>query len=220
MAGPCNKPGFPSCKEEYEKMVLLQGDFERKKEAVINSFKRSTSGLNVESEKYKNLKLKKDAQLERYEKSSQQPLSDSYVDALLAASDEFLAGGKFEGRIVPGDVYGATRKETNKRYDYIKSTNAYKKFVQNPNAGPIIKKFKKEFEVLDGKRKGFPAEYQIPNEKELRGINKLADKYADSEDINKDLTLVDKIQAGIQGFKLGRKYPNLYNVANKKFKFK
>ena len=179
MAGPCNKPGFPSCKEEYERMVIQQ------------------------------------------KKRGGNPLTDSYVDALLNMSDEFLSGGKAgEGKIVPGDIYDATKKETNKRYDYIKSTNAYKKFVQNPNAGPVIKKFKKEFEVLDGKRKGYPADYQIPNEEELSGINKLADKYADSEDINKDLTLVDKISAGIQGFKLGRKYPNLYNVANKKFKFK
>ncbi len=41
--------------------------FERKKEQAINSFKRSTIGLSVESEKYKNLKLKKDALLKKFE---------------------------------------------------------------------------------------------------------------------------------------------------------
>ncbi len=41
--------------------------FERKKEQAINSFKRSTVGLSVESEKYKNIKLKKDALLKKFE---------------------------------------------------------------------------------------------------------------------------------------------------------
>lgn len=201
MAGPCNRPGYPSCKEEYEKMVIEQGNNPRR------------------------------------------PLSDSYVDALLKVSDEFLDGGKTGGvKIVPGDIINATRRETNKRFDYIKGTNAYKRFVLNPNAGPVIKKFKKEFDVLEGRSKGYPADYQLPNEEELSGLNKLADKYAGSEDVNKvlnkkydtieeknkafnnlyenDLSFVDKIKAGIQGFKLSRQYPNLLNIANKKFKFK
>ena len=41
--------------------------FERKKEQAINSFKRSTIGLSVESEKYKSLKSKKDALLKKFE---------------------------------------------------------------------------------------------------------------------------------------------------------
>ena len=172
--GPCNKPGYPPCKQEF-----------------IDH-------------------------LDSWRGKGPRDLNKSYYNSLVERADEYSEGGKRDGHIHPGDINRAIRGETSTRYEDIKSSPAYDKFVNNPNAGPIIKKLGKEFSVLEGKAPGFPTKYQIPTRDELGVLNKLAEKYADSEDINKDLNLVDKARGFAKAFKISQQYPNLMEIYKKK----
>ena len=172
--GPCNKPGYPPCKQEY---ISMLGDYRGKGPRDLNK---------------------------------------SYYNSLVERADEYSEGGKRSNYIHPGDITRSIRGENTRRYEDIKSSPAYDKFVNNPNAGPIIKGLGRELSVLEGKSGGYPTLYQIPTRDELGVLNKLAEKYADSEDINKDLNLVDKARGFAKAFKISQQYPNLMEIYKKK----
>ena len=172
--GPCNKPGYPPCKQEF---IDYLGDWRGK---------------------------------------GPRDLTKSYYDSLVERADEYSEGGKNPNFIHPKDIKGAIRGENTRRYEDIKSSPAYDKFINNPNAGPIVKSLGRELSVLEGEGRGFPTSYQIPTRDELGVLNKLAEKYADSEDINKDLNIIDKARGFAKAFKISQQYPNLMEIYKKK----
>ena len=119
LKGPCNKPGTPSCKDEYLKMVNKKAD----------QYNRDKKGNKINKKAFF--------------------LNQSYIKSLTDVSYKYEDGGVRNQYISPGDINRAIGQETDNRYKALKNTNAYKKFVKNPKAGAVVSKLNNIFSSLE-----------------------------------------------------------------------
>lgn len=184
LKGPCNKPGTPSCKDEYLKMVNQKAD----------EYYRDKKGKKIKKRSFF--------------------LNQSYVKSLTDVSYKYEDGGVKNQYISPGDINKAIGQETTNRYDALKNTNAYKKFVKNPKAGAVVSKLNNVFSSLEKSPQHL--KYQLPKTNEISSLINLGNKYANSKNIIKDLSFVDQFKATASATILSKRYPNLEKVARKK----
>tara|TARA_Y100000114_G_C11745660_1_gene321406 strand:+ start:518 stop:1114 length:597 start_codon:yes stop_codon:yes gene_type:complete len=138
-------------------------------------------------------------------------LPDSYKKELIADAEKYLKSVTKDGepltRITPRHLNESGRALTKKRLEALKATNAYKKLIANPNAGPIFKAMSSALKKVDtGVYR--PDEYALPALSEIPELIKLGDKYADF-DKNTKISFVDKAKGGYLGVQLLNRYPNL-----------
>jgi hypothetical protein len=110
----------------------------------------------------------------------------------------------------PGHVKRAAAAESKKRNKNITSHAGYKAFTSNPNATGVIRHVKSLMKRGDaGDVRG-----QIPTLKEAASLVNIGLKYANSKDIMKDISSIDKVKAVYHGANLARKYPNIVDFIN------
>jgi hypothetical protein len=111
--------------------------------------------------------------------------------------------------ISPGNVGNAMRAETSRRISNIKKEQGYQTFINNKNAGPIVKRVNR-FINQASKAKGQGAfDFQVPNKTEYKNLLGIGQKYANSKNLEKDMSMLDKGKALYHGWKLANKYPNI-----------
>ena len=124
-----------------------------------------------------------------------------------------LKGGSF---MSPGNVNRAATAETKKRIKNITSDPGYKAFTKNPNAKGIIRHVQT---FIEGGKKGKRAvEYQTPTKEEAANLISIGEKYTNSTNVVKDISLVDKAKVAFFGAQIASDYPNMFSYGKRRMK--
>jgi hypothetical protein len=145
--------------------------------------------------------LKRMAEKQGFNKSYQKSMSVSN-----AGNMKEFKGGSYMSK---QNVNNAATAETSKRINAFTSDPGYKAFTKNPNATAIINSVKEFTKDASSANVTNASKYQTPTLGEAKNLINIGRKYTGSDDIMKDIGIVDKIKAGVAGTKLLLKYPNI-----------
>ena len=155
--------------------------------------------------------LKRMAAEQGFNKSYQNSMNVSNVGNMKQPAS--LKGGSF---MSPGNVNRAATAETKKRIKNITSDPGYKAFTKNPNAKGIIRHVQT---FIEGGKKGRGAvKFQLPTKKEASNLISIGEKYTNSTNIVKDISLVDKAKVAYFGAKIASDYPNMFSYGKRRMK--